>query len=153
MKTHRFAEAVPGRSAAGRRNALTSAGENCRKPERYRYLAHPVTPKSEPLTAGQSVCAGVAIASWGCIALAPAWWYCDTLPVMGWTAVAAVVISVSVYMVPRLPAMIGRMLRKRRKKKTKNIPVRLVKAARGRNTYCGYVSREVICAAAKAGAK
>ena len=118
-----------------------------RKPERYRYVVHPPIPKHDELTRSEALAIAVGMSTWCAVASCPLWWDCDGLPVLGYTVGAAV----GIYGVLRVLTAAPKVIRAIRKKMRRGLPMWLtpVYSIREKNTFGGYIPREVICRAAK----
>lgn len=122
-----------------------------KKPERYRYAVHPPIPKPEELTRRDSLAIAVGISTWGTAVSCPLWWEYDGLAVLGCTVGAAA----GIYCVLR--AFVGTpvLIRAIRRYMRRGLPEWLtqVYSVREKDTFGGYIPREVICRAAKGGSR
>ncbi len=151
MKMQKSAGPVPARNAAVPRNVPQNAGGSLKRPERYRYAIHPLAPKPEELGRFDSLCIGMGVSAWGMAASWPLWWEYDGIAVLGCATDAAL----GIYCALRAFVVVPKLIRAIRRRMKRGLPMWLtpVYSIREKNTFGGYIPREVICRAAKESAK
>lgn len=111
-------------------------------------------PVHKSLGRAESFLVSVAVTAYGTIMAAPLWWHIDGLAVMGWWAIGCAGMYAVLRGVAVAPAIVKLM-------KRANAAIRMrqyapewlvpVESIRDRDTFGGYIPREMICEVARRG--